>query len=127
MNKFGKISVVVASLTLPVTLLVSGFVAWQLKDSNPNNVDITANMSYLSEILGTTLVVFASLWVVSLVCALIGLKKDSVKDFSKLGIMILVLVTIVSIFAGMATNAAGDAEDAYKQRQAEEFFENYQD
>lgn len=126
MNKFGKISVIVASLALPVTLLVSGFVAWQLKESNPNSVDITSNMAYLKEILGTSLILFTTLWIVSLVCALIGFKKDSSKDFSKLGMLVLVLVTVFSIGAGMFTNAVGDAEDAARQKQAEEFFEKIQ-
>lgn len=126
MNKFGKISVVIASLALPVTLLISGFVAWQLKEANPDSVDITASLAYLKQILGTTLVVFAVLWVMSLASALIGLKKDGSKEFSKLGILILVLVTVLSIGAGIANNKAGDAEDAYKAQKTEEFLNKLQ-
>ena len=46
MNKFGKISIISAALALPLTLLVSGIVAWYLKSSNPDGVDITYALAY---------------------------------------------------------------------------------
>lgn len=123
MNKFGKTSLVITSLLLPLTVLMSGFVEWQLKNGNPNNVDITSDMAYLKQILGTALVSFAILWVLSAAAAIVGLKKDSNKEFSKLSLILLVVVTLFSILGGIVTNAAGDAEEAYKDRQREQFFE----
>ena len=127
MNKFGKTSVVIASLILPVTLLLSSMVAWHFKETNPNNVDITAGLAYLKQILGTTLIVFAVLWVTSLVSALIGLKKDASKELSKLGLVVLALVTILSVGSGIANNKAGDAEEAYRDQKATEFFQKLEE
>jgi putative copper export protein len=124
MNKFGKVSIVTSSLVLPLTTLISGLVGAYLKSNNPNNVDITSNMAYLKQILGATLIVFVTLWVLSLLLALIGLKKDTDSAFSKLSLIILPLILIVSIAAGMATNAAGDAEDTYRNTVRQEFLEN---
>lgn len=127
MNKFGKLSIISASLLLPLTFLISGFVAWQLKESNPNNVDITSSMAYLKQILGTTLVVGAVVWVFSLAMALMGIKKDASSELGKLGLLALVLVTVFSIAGGMVNNAAGDAEEAYRDKKASEFFQKLEE
>ena len=123
MNKYGKTSLVLVSLTLPVTLCISGFVAWQLKETNPDNVDITASLAYLKQILGAALITFGAFWIAGLILALVGLKKDSSKDFSKLALITLVLVTVFSVTAGIANNKASDAEEAHRAQKTREFFD----
>lgn len=122
-NKYGKMAIITASLILPLTLILSGLVAWQLKESNPDNVDVTAGLAYLRQILGTALVAAAILWGISLVSSLIGLKKDDDRTWAKLGMLVLVLVTITSITAGIVQNQVSDVEKVYKDNQAEQFFE----
>ena len=116
MNKFGKISIVTAGLVLPISLLISGLVTWHLKSTNPDNVDITAGLAYLRPILVTGYTLFISIWLVSLVSAVLGLKKDATAEYARLGLILLVLVTITSLGAGISAKGAGDAEEAYKNQ-----------
>jgi hypothetical protein len=53
--------VVLASIATPITLLVSGLVAWLYKSNNPDNVDITAGLAYLRPILISTFATFGVL------------------------------------------------------------------
>lgn len=114
MNKFGKVSIITAGLVLPVALLLSGVVAWQLKTTNPDAVDITAGLAYLRPILVTSFTTFGLIWLVSLVSGILGLKKDASPDYSKLGLLLLVLITITSVGAGITSKGVSDAEDAYR-------------
>ncbi len=114
MNKFGKVSIITAGLVLPIAMLVSGIVAWQLKSTNPDAVDITAGLAYLRPILVTSFTAFGLIWLVSLVSGLLGLKKDASPDYSKLGLLLLVLITITSVGAGITSKGVSDAEDAYR-------------
>lgn len=116
MNKFGKISIITAGLVLPVALLLSGVVAWHLKSTNPSDVDITAGLAYLRPILLTLFISFGIFWAVSLVTGLLGHKKDASSEYSKIGLTLLVLVTIVSVGAGTAAKATSNAEDAYRSQ-----------
>lgn len=52
-SRLGVISVVLLALALPVTLAVSQIVAAILKGVDPDNVDITQGLAYLSQILIT--------------------------------------------------------------------------
>lgn len=125
MNKFGKASLIISSLVLPLTTLLSSTVEWYFKSNNPNNVDITSNLAYLKQVLCTALVAYAALWIIGLITALVGLKKDQDTKFSKLALLILPLVLIISILAGAATKAVSDSEDAYRDQKAQEFFEKF--
>lgn len=114
MNKFGKVSIITAGLVLPLTLFISGLVAWYLKSNNPDNVDITAALAYLRPVLLTAIGTFSLFWLVSLLSGLIGLKNDRSNEYSKIGLILLALVTVVSLCAGISTKKASDAEAAYQ-------------
>lgn len=124
MNKFGKTSLVLASVALPLTLLVSGIISWHLKGTNPDNVDITAGLAYLKPILTATLVTFGVTWVSSFLLGIIGLKKDTSKEFAKLGLSILLVVTALSLVAGIANKNANDAVDVYREEKTMRFFQH---
>ncbi|MCB9823279.1 hypothetical protein H6800_03330 [Candidatus Nomurabacteria bacterium] len=115
MNKFGKVSIVSASLTLPLTLLTSGIVAWYLKSSNPDGVDITYALAYLRPTLLTAIACFVTLSLISLVSGILGLKKDDSKEYSKLGLLIIVLVAVFSFSAGIISKKTSDAESNYQK------------
>lgn len=115
MNKFGKISIISAALALPLTLLVSGIVAWYLKSSNPDGVDITYALAYLRPTLLTAITCFISLSLVSLLSGILGLKKDESNEFSKIGLLIIVLVAIFSFSAGIISKKTSDSESNYQK------------
>ena len=114
MNKFGKTSIITAGLMLPSSLLLSGLVAWHLKSTNPDGVDITAGLAYLRPILVTGYAIFIAIWLVSLICGILGLKKDTSPEYSRIGLILLVLITVTSLGAGIASRGVADAEDAYR-------------
>ena len=114
MNKFGKVSIITAGLMLPTAMFISGVIAWHLKSTNPDGVDITAGLAYLRPILVSAYSIFGAIWLVSLVCGVLGLKRDTSPDYSKLGLILLILVTITSVGAGITSKGVSDAEDAYR-------------
>jgi len=127
MNKYGKITVITSGLILPITLILGSVVTWYLKTNNPDGVDITAGLAYLRPTLLTSFITFGVLWAVSLVGGLLGLKRDQSNELSKIGLILLVLVTVTSIGAGVATKGVSDAEDAYREQQSREFFQKLQE
>lgn len=118
MNKYGKASVVLAGLALPTALLLSSLVAWYLKSTNPDNVDITAGLAYLRPILVTSFISYGLLWLVSLLSGILGLKRDTSDELSRLGLLLLILVTTVSLAGGITSRRIADAEDAYRASQS---------
>jgi hypothetical protein len=126
MQSNGRKSIIFASLATPATLLVSGVVSWLYKSSNPDNVDITAGLAYLRPILLSSFVTFGVFMLVALSFALKGKKRDQSPELSYLGLSLVVVLTLVSIAGAVAYSGAGDAEEAYRQQQAERFFENLQ-
>lgn len=114
MNKFGKLSIVDSGLVLPLTILLSGLVAYYLKSNNPDNIDITAALAYLRPTLISAIICFAFFWLIGLLAGLIGLKKDKSNEYSKIGLTLLVLVTVVSGLAGVTIKKTSDAESAYR-------------
>lgn len=118
MNRFGKISVLLAGLALPTAILLSGLVGYYLKSNNPDGVDITAGLAYLRPILLTAFISYGFLWAVSLVSGVLGLKRDTSAELSRAGLLLLALVTIVSLAAGITNKNIADAEDAYRAAQS---------
>lgn len=117
MNKYGKVSVILAGLALPTALLLSSLIAWHLKSTNPDSVDITAGLAYLRPILLTSFSTYGVMWLVSLVSGLLGLKRDASDELSRVGLMLLILVTVVSLASGITSRKIADAEDAYRATQ----------
>lgn len=123
MNTNGRISIILASAALPLAMLISGTVAWILKSSNPDNVDVTAGLAYLQPILVSAFVTFAITMLGALVFAIRGKRRDKSSELSTLGLLLVVILTLLSIGAGIANKGAGDAEDAYREEKARVFFE----
>ena len=123
MNKFGKISIIAASTALPVALIVSGLVSWQLKSSNPDNVDITQGLAYLRPILVSSFIVFGVFIVLSLITGLLALKRDQDISLGKLGLVLAVTVLLLSTVAGVASNKASHSVDTYREKKEQQFFD----
>lgn len=122
MNTNGKRSVLFASLALPTTLVISGMISWYLKSHNPDNVDITAGLAYLRPILVSGFVTFIVMMLVSLLSGIRGLRQDTSKELSSLGIKLVIVLTVLSLAAGIASNGTSKAQDAYRDKKAQEFF-----
>lgn len=125
MNKFGKISVLTAGLVLPLALLAGNLVAWYYKGGNPDNVDITAGLAYLRPILITSFVVYGLVWLISLVTGILALKNARTNELGRVGLLLLVLVTVVSLCAAISAGKVSDAEDAYRDQKATQFFDAF--
>jgi uncharacterized membrane protein len=123
MNKDGKRAIICAALALPLSLVVSGTIAWYLKANNPDNVDITAGLAYLRPILVSAFVTFGVLMLVAFVSALRGRRRDASPELSTLGLALIITLVLVSLVAGVASNRASKAEDRYRDQQTQEFFD----
>jgi len=119
--KFGKISMIIAALMLPVSLVISNFISWWLKHKNPSHVVITARLAYLGPILLSLVISFGLLLIAGLICGLIGLKKDKDTMLAKVGLVLLVVVSVTSIIAGGLQQKIHTAEDAYTKQSTETF------
>ncbi len=122
MNSNGKRSIVLASLALPVALIISGSIGWYLKTHNPDNVNITSGLAYIRPILGSALISFGAFMLAAFLCALRGLRRDTSRDLSVLGLSLIVVLTVLSITAGITHKGGGDAEDAYRTEKTQQFF-----
>lgn len=123
MNTNGRTSIILASLALPLTVLISGTIAWVLKSTNPDNVDVTAGLAYLRPILLSALITFAITMLAAFMFAIRGKRLDKSPELGTLGLLLVVVLTLLSIAAGIANKGAGDAEDAYREEKARVFFE----
>ncbi len=117
MNKFGKISVITSSTMLPISLLFSRIVEWQLKSANTDNVDITSGLAYLRPIIIVGFSLFAVFFITSIVSAVMGFRKDHDKTYSKLGIFISVVVLVLSIGLILVNGATDQAIKTYRTTQ----------
>jgi uncharacterized membrane protein YiaA len=66
--------------------------------------------------------VAAILFIVSIVFALIGLKKDSSPQIAKVALLILLIITLASSGASLLKNRTDKLEDAYTNDRVKDFF-----
>lgn len=123
MNKFGKVSIFAAGLMFPAAAFIGGLVAWNLKSTNPDNVDVTQGLAYLRPILVTGIVVFVTLLLTSLVSGAVALKKDTDRTLGKIGLMLLATMLVFSVGAAIANAKTDDAIDAYRTAKEQKFFD----
>ena len=123
MNKNGRRAIFCAALALPLSLLVSGTIAWYLKTNNPDNVDITAGLAYLRPILVSAFATFTIVMLVGLVSALRGRKHDASPELSYIALALVIALTALSLAAGVANKGASDAQDRYRDQKTQGFFD----
>lgn len=123
MNKFGKVSVVSASMALPVSFVVSNVISWYLKSNNPDNVDITQGLAYLRPILVSGFVLFGVLIAIGFVAGVMALKKDQDRALGRLGLALAVSVLVLSSVAAVAANRTDAAIDTYRTQKEQQFFD----
>ena len=120
MNKYGKVSLFSASIMFPAAVFVSSIVGWILKSGNPDNVDITQGLAYLRPILVTGFSLFGILLAVSVVSAVLALKKDTDKTLGKLAIVLIVTIFILAAGSAIATTKTDNAIKDYRAAQEQE-------
>jgi uncharacterized Tic20 family protein len=123
MNRFGKISIFAAGLMFPASAFIGGLIGWNLKSSNPNNVDITQGLAYLRPILVTGFVLFIGLLLTSFIAGIIALKKDTDRTFGKIGLVLLAIVLVFSAGAAFANAKTDDAINSYRTKNERVFFD----
>ncbi len=95
-NKSSQISVLAAATMLPLAIIIGQLVAWYYKSVNPNDVDVSAGLAYLRQILLSAIGVLVLLWMVSLIAGLRGLRSE-MKKIAKLGLIILCINTVLML------------------------------
>lgn len=121
-QKFGTFALVATALMVPLSILAGAVTEFFLKRSNPNHIDITLGLAYLRPILQVGTGVAAILFIVSIVFALIGLKKDSSPQIAKVALLILLIITLASSGASLLKNRTDKLEDAYTNDRVKDFF-----
>lgn len=114
--RHGRAAIACAALAVPVTVLLGSAVAWYYKTRNPDDVDITAGLAYLRQILLTTFGAFLVMAVLTIVLAVFGLRRDDDPALARLALVLLAAVTACGLLAGVASSRAGDAEHRYRQQ-----------
>lgn len=123
-SSYGKASVIIASLLIPVGFLAGQLVAWRLKSTNPSNVDITADLAYLRPILVSSFSVVIVLSVLVVILAVLGFKKDSNPQLAKTSLITLAAVVIVSAIGLLVQNRVTKVENAYSEKQFNTFLKS---
>lgn len=124
MNRFSKLSIISSSLALPLALLSGTVVAWYLKGNNPDHVDITAGLAYLRPILVTGFTFFIVLGLLSLLFALIGLKKQENRGLIRLALVLALAVIVTSSLTAALQTRISSIEDSYRERRVETLLKN---
>jgi len=119
-NVYGTWSIIFAGLALPITVLVVGVVSWYFKSTNPDNVNILASLAYLRPILLSSIATFVVVMLAAIVCALLGKRRDESPQLSNIGLFLVVVVSVLSLFGAIAHSNAGDAEEAYRIKTSQE-------
>lgn len=116
-NIKGIVSITAAALLIPTTQIVSHLVGFNLKNSNPNDVDVTAGLAYLRPILLSAIATVTIIALIGFVSGILAVKKDDDKRFGKLGLVLLVICFGMLIVSNGIQNLENDVvTDAYKQK-----------
>lgn len=126
MNKYGKISIVSAALAIPLGLLASISMSWTLKSRNVANINVSSEITYLTEILATLMIAFSLILLVSLVTGVIGRKKDDNSEFAKLGLILVLIISIVGIGLLSFNSLYNKASDPQKIDNLQKIFDSTQ-
>lgn len=117
MNRNGKLSIVFASLVMPLTFLLSFAVSVHLKGTNPNQVDVTAGLAYLRPILITAIVSVIGCIVLSIIFAIRSINIDKDKSLGKFALILLAGLFILFVIDTKLINKNTDIiDDAYKTK-----------
>ena len=98
------VTTALVALILPITLVVGALAAAYYKSTNPDKVDITQGLAYLSQIMTISILTF----VVLSILVIVGIAKMYRTDgnFSRAKLPLLLLVTTVVLLAAYALTSA---------------------
>lgn len=107
------VTIALVTLLLPVTLLVGSIGAAYYKASNPDNVDITQDLAYLSQ----TMVISITTFVVLAVASVVGMYKlyraDGNMSSAKLPLTLLVATVVLIGAYALVGSYIGKVQDQY--------------
>jgi len=105
------LAIVLSSLVIPLPIFVGKLVEVILKTANPANVDVSAGLAYLREILGWSFGVLGVLLVVIVIIFVLIYRREHTLDVLKLPLMILALQIVIGVlillFNGVIDGTAG--------------------
>lgn len=98
------VTTALVALILPITLVVGALAAAYYKSTNPDKVDITQGLAYLSQIMTISILTF----VVLSILVIVGIAKMYRTDgnFSRAKLPLQLLVTTVVLLAAYALTSA---------------------
>lgn len=107
-------AIILASLLLPLTLLGGTLTAAILKANNPDNVDITTGLAYLSQTMTVAIVIFAVITagIIGLVIAMY--RRDHNFSEAKLPLTLLVCVLVVIALLASVNAYTNSVQDQYR-------------
>ena len=105
------LAIVLSSLVIPLPIFVGRLVEAILDTSNPANVDVTAGLAYLREILGFSFASLGVLLIAIVVIYVLIYRRERTLDVLKLPLLILaiqiVLGVLILLFNAIINGAAG--------------------
>lgn len=123
-KSFGNLAAIALVLSVPLGIFAGMVAEYALKSSNSRNIDITAEVAYLTEITYIGIGVMALLLIISFVLAIIGWKKDSDTTSAKTT-LVLMAVTVFLVAASIGVKSMTEKVEAnYSDSAFNEFLKN---
>lgn len=123
-KSFGNLATISLVLSVPLGIFAGMLAEYALKSNNARNIDITAEIAYLTEITYIGVGVMIILLLASLVLALLGLKKDADTTAAKTTLVLMAItVFLVAATAGIKSMTE-KVETSYSDSAFNEFLKN---
>lgn len=123
-NKAIKISIFCAAIALPLSLMVGNLVGLILKNNNPSNIDITADLAYLKPILISSYLTFGLMCLIAAISGILSLRGEH-KNQAKLSLIMLFVILLSCLVAGVAQKQTQSVESNYSKSQIIDLYKQF--
>ncbi|HMS92281.1 MAG TPA: hypothetical protein PJ993_02440 [Candidatus Saccharibacteria bacterium] len=121
-----NIAIISSLLVFPVTILTSLLISLYFKSTNPDNIDITQSLAYLSQSLVPAIIVMMMLLIIIMIlCVLIYRQEGPASTKLPLALLIINIISIALI--AIVNWQIGRVQDQYLKDQGRPTIQQYLD
>lgn len=116
MNQRPSLRTIATTLTcllFPLTLLAGLATAAWYKSNNPDNVDITAGLAYLTQTMTAAIIIFAIITAVIVFLIVVMYRRDHNFSQAKLPLALLVTVIVLIVALSLVNGYSNTAQNQY--------------
>lgn len=121
-----NLAIISSIVVFPVTILTSLLISLYFKSTNPDNIDITQSLAYLSQSLVPAIVIMTLLLISSLILSIVEYKQEGSAK-AKLPLALLTINIISIALIAIVNWQIGRVQDQYLKDQGRPTIQQYLD